>query len=244
MTARFECWVGMDLVGASDDEIAEFNDFYDRVHVPEVLAGYGGFVAGHRFELIAKPPDAGVPRWLAIYEIADHASVESFRTAGPPGGETTAFSPGPPIWRDRDRRRTTWRVLWDPIFESSGYDDQPRGIYLVGMNVPGADSPERLAEFHEFYDTVHGPEVLHLKSSRRLRRYRRRELMLDAYGTATEFVAVYDLDAAQVRAQVDGTAPPRDPDARVSAGPASWESRDTRWRLSYRLLSSTTAEVR
>lgn len=49
--------------GAED----EFNEWYDNVHVPEVLQ-MPGFLSGRRFRLVSPDP-ADSPRYLAVYEI-------------------------------------------------------------------------------------------------------------------------------------------------------------------------------
>jgi len=49
-----------------DGREEEFNDWYNNVHLPEVL-GTDGFVAAQRFKL-AGGPDAPAP-YLAIYEV-------------------------------------------------------------------------------------------------------------------------------------------------------------------------------
>jgi hypothetical protein len=47
---------------------AEFNRWYDEIHVPEVLAG-GPFVGCQRFKLSSAQLEAEVPhRYMAIYE--------------------------------------------------------------------------------------------------------------------------------------------------------------------------------
>ena len=50
-------------VPGADDQL---NDWYDRVHMPEVLA-LDGYVSGQRFVLLGPEPSA--PHYLAVYEI-------------------------------------------------------------------------------------------------------------------------------------------------------------------------------
>lgn len=49
---------------------AEFNDWYNKVHIPEILA-QPGFRSARRFKAVAKVPGEGMPshRYLAIYAI-------------------------------------------------------------------------------------------------------------------------------------------------------------------------------
>jgi hypothetical protein len=47
----------------------EFNDWYDRQHVPDVLA-VPGFVAARRYEIVGQPVRAAhTYRYLATYEV-------------------------------------------------------------------------------------------------------------------------------------------------------------------------------
>lgn len=88
--------------GASDDELAVFNDFYTEVHLPEVAERRGALRA-LRYELveILRPPYPSAPRFLAVYEV-DERSAGNRRHSGPP------YSKGPEVWQ---RHTTPWR-LW------------------------------------------------------------------------------------------------------------------------------------
>jgi hypothetical protein len=95
--------VGMDAAdGASEQGVAEFNEYYSSTHVPEVLEN-GKYHAGTRFELLEafmhRRPDTA-PRFCAVYEGDTAAS------AGPPPGPPT---PGPASWEKRD---TKWRLRY------------------------------------------------------------------------------------------------------------------------------------
>ena len=107
MTAEAFSYPFMYLVGmntAPDTDaaaLAEFSEFYSKVHVPEVLANNPGFVRGSRYELLQPDPrgDFG-PRWLAIYEMDGEAAARTYaqRNDGPPEGRPT-YTPGPAAWR-------------------------------------------------------------------------------------------------------------------------------------------------
>src|SRR5947208_1010162 len=74
----FMYWVGMHTAPDTDEAaLAEFNEFYTNIHVPEVMA-YRGFCRGTRFELYRefRHPQPGCPRFCAIYE-ADKATTEA-----------------------------------------------------------------------------------------------------------------------------------------------------------------------
>jgi hypothetical protein len=84
MKKRFEYIVITRPVGDRD---AEFNRWYDEIHLPEVVA-VPGFVGARRFRIEGtKPEEGGLPAWryVAIYEMEceDPAPVlaELFRRA-------------------------------------------------------------------------------------------------------------------------------------------------------------------
>jgi hypothetical protein len=89
-------------VGASEEELASFNDFYTHVHLPEVAERRHALRA-ERFELVdaIRPPYQGPPRFLAVYEV-DEEGASHRRHAGPP------YRRGPDVWQ---RHTTPWR-LW------------------------------------------------------------------------------------------------------------------------------------
>lgn len=72
---------------AGPERDGEFNDWYDRTHVPELLA-VPGFVSARRFRRVG---DDGGPEYLAVYEIeADEVDspVREWRRRSA-AGETT-----------------------------------------------------------------------------------------------------------------------------------------------------------
>ncbi|WP_207945310.1 hypothetical protein, partial [Actinomadura rubrisoli] len=99
--------VGMDPAGdATGAEVAEFDDFYTRTHLPEVVSGLG-YDRGTRFRLWHEfsHPAPGCPRYNAVYE------AEEARPAGPPAG--AALTPGPRAWEER---RVRWRAKYRRAF--------------------------------------------------------------------------------------------------------------------------------
>jgi hypothetical protein len=106
--------VGMNVPPDTDAAgLAEFNEFYTNIHVPEVMA-YRGFCRGTRFELYRefRHPQPGCPRFCAIYE-ADKATTEANqqrRDTPQPG--RSPLSSGPPTWEKHD---TLWRLTYRRI---------------------------------------------------------------------------------------------------------------------------------
>jgi hypothetical protein len=83
--------------------LAEFNDFYTHVHVPEVVANWG-YTRATRYELARQflHPAPGAPRYCAVYESDDPA-------APTPSAGKVPESSGPAVWRDHT---TPWRLTY------------------------------------------------------------------------------------------------------------------------------------
>jgi hypothetical protein len=70
----------------------EFNEWYDNVHVPQVLE-MPGFLSGQRFCLVDSDESTG-PRYLVIYEIESddiEATLETIKTTAPSRTKSTAI---------------------------------------------------------------------------------------------------------------------------------------------------------
>jgi hypothetical protein len=87
---------------ATPPELEEFNEFYNTVHLPEVVERRRALRAV-RYELVeeVRAPYQGAPRFLAAYEV-DEESASNRRHQGPP------YSAGPDVWQGH---KTPWR-LW------------------------------------------------------------------------------------------------------------------------------------
>jgi hypothetical protein len=75
--------VSMEPPAALEDE---FNDWYDTEHVPQRLA-LPGFVSGSRWVCID-----GWPRWMALYDLASDAAVQSDAYLRVSGAQSTPWS--------------------------------------------------------------------------------------------------------------------------------------------------------
>ncbi|WP_131740928.1 DUF4286 family protein [Actinomadura roseirufa] len=99
--------IGIDPPADIGDELAEFDDFYTNVHLPEATA-IGGFDRGTRYALrhTLEYPEPGCPRYLVVYELAtatDERIQETLRLL-----RAGTWTPGPTSWT---RHTTPWR-LW------------------------------------------------------------------------------------------------------------------------------------
>lgn len=229
-------WVGMNPpADATPSQVTEFDDFYTGTHLGEVLASNPGFKRASRYELIQQDPDGDFgPRWLAVYEMAGEAAARGYaaRNDGPAAGRPT-YTPGPELWT---RNETSWRMIWRKVSEAGASDELPHGIFMVGMNLPADASPEGVAEFNDFYSNVHRAEVMAESGYDRGVRFElEREFRHPAPG-APRFLAVYTADEAATEATLAQRRAGVGPGPR-SAGPPTWDARETAWRLGYRLVA-------
>ncbi|MFI0412263.1 hypothetical protein [Actinomadura sp. 3N508] len=100
--------IGIDPPADIGDGLAEFEEFYTNVHVPEA-ASIGGFSRATRYALrhAIEHPEPGCPRYLAVYELAD-ASDEKVLATLRTLLKAKTWTPGPASW---PRHTTPWR-LW------------------------------------------------------------------------------------------------------------------------------------
>lgn len=146
---------------------AEFNQWYDQQHVPDMLA-IPGFTAAQRFITVqAATPTSTLPPYLAIYDVttrdldATNAEVMRRIKAGIirkgeaidyPGIVTAIYSPlGPP---QPAKRLAGTR----PAPRIAGHDELKTFELIVLSNPVDAQEDE----FNHWYDTMHVPDVLHV----------------------------------------------------------------------------------
>jgi hypothetical protein len=237
--ALYTYWVGMDIpADTSAADVAAFNDFYSNVHKPEVLAGNPGFLRGRRYEL-AQDDTRGPrgPRFIAAYDIESKEAAQLYisRNDGPASGRPV-YSDGPAAWQQRD---TKWRLLWQHVLNNPAAAQVSASpyMYLVGMNEAAGSGEAELAQFNEFYNTIHVPEVLAGYGFVSGARYKNMRTFLHPEPGAPNFLAMYGIkdEAAATSFMKDRLS--ADPGGNsFSAGPPPWQNRDTKWRLTYRLV--------
>ena len=237
--ALYTYWVGMDIpADTSAADVAAFNDFYSNVHKPEVLAGNPGFLRGRRYEL-AQDDTRGPrgPRFIAAYDIESKEAAQLYisRNDGPASGRPV-YSDGPAAWQQRD---TKWRLMWQHVLNNHAAAQVSASpyMYLVGMNEAAGSGEAELAQFNEFYNTIHVPEVLAGYGFVSGARYKNMRTFLHPEPGAPNFLAMYGIkdEAAATSFMKDRLS--ADPGGNsFSAGPPPWQNRDTKWRLTYRLM--------
>jgi hypothetical protein len=149
----FMYWVGMDTdPRTSPEALAEFNHFYNTIHVHEVIAAHPGFVSVSRYELLDPDPRGPYsgPRWLAVYEMADEAAaLQYLKDNARPWLHRKRYSPWPAA---RKRAKTVWRMIWRQISATESADQSPESVSIVGTNEPeaGDSSGTRYELYREF----------------------------------------------------------------------------------------------
>ena len=237
--ALYTYWVGMDIpADTSAADVAAFNDFYSNVHKPEVLAGNPGFLRGRRYEL-AQDDTRGArgPRFIAAYDIENKEAAQLYitRNDGPASGRPV-YSDGPAAWQ---KRSTKWRLMWQHVLNNPAAAQVSASpyLYLVGMSAAAGSGEAELAQFNEFYNTIHVPEVLAGYGFVSGARYKNMRTFLHPEPGAPNFLAMYGIkdEAAAQSFMKDRLS--ADPGGNsFSDGPPPWQKRDTKWRLTYRLV--------
>ncbi|MBT2207853.1 MULTISPECIES: hypothetical protein [Actinomadura] len=201
-------------------------DFYDEVHLREVVTLNEGFVSAARYELT----DSGgagdaVPYWLAVYGIDGEESARRFlaRLDGPEDQRVT-YTPGPP-W---ERIAVVWRMIWRNTGSTGADDLVPGRIAMIGMD-PAADaSPAEVAEFDDFYTRTHLPEIVAGFGYDRGSRFQLWHEFRHPAPGCPAYNAVYEAEDARAPAPPAGVS--------LTPGPRAWEERQVRWRVKYKRM--------
>jgi len=241
LSGAYMFWVGIDATPETTPEQAEaLGSFYRDVHMAEFLSKNPGFTRATRYELIDQDPRGNLgPTWLTMYEMGDEAAYQAYRERGAlPADQKPTYQPRPEI---ANGLPTKWRMIWRKVSEAGATSSgPPRGIFMVGMNVPPDTTAEGLAEFNAFYTNTHVGEVMAMGSYDRGVRYELQQEMQHQPPGCPRFCAIYTADEAATQATLARRKvnPGRSP---LSSGPPTWEAHDTLWRLVYRLVDSVQA---
>ena len=88
---------------------AEFNDWYNREHIPEKVGAVPGFVRARRFKSLD-----GRPNYLALYELEDVAVLEDPAYLGNYRGATEATK------TMKAKAKTFFRAVYVQIHDAAG----------------------------------------------------------------------------------------------------------------------------
>jgi hypothetical protein len=163
---------------------AEFNRVYDEDHIPTILKVPG--VRGCRRYRLEHSTRAGMPRYLAVYEIDNAGVVES-----------PAWLEGIDLgeWKPKIRPHTINRM--HSVFQRiGGSGAQGKGcLFVVQMDI----ATEHEAEFNRVYDTEHFPmlsKVPGVLSSARYRLDHSNDPKMQRWLTVYELTSPAVLDSA------------------------------------------------
>lgn len=150
----------------------EFNDWYDREHLAQVVA-VPGFVSARRYRV-----DDAPLKYLAWYDTADE-TVEA-------GADFQGIVDKPTPWSQRMRRfygdkreRMSFRLMRDVGREPA--EDTP-WLYIVHTDIPD----DIVDEYNEWYDKEHLPRLVTVPGVIRARRY-------NATSGAPRYLTAYEL---------------------------------------------------
>lgn len=185
-----ERWVNIVENNCDPTREDEFNDWYDRIHVPDVLAT-PGFVRARRF--VNKEFRDGRGKYMAVFEIETdnientmqlrHARRAEENRQGRASASRSNFLFA--VWRD---------VLWKQIFEryapESSTSRTGKWLNMVEQNC----DPAREAEYHDWYNTIHIPDILATPGFVSARRYEIKEFR-DGRG---KYLALYEIETDDI----------------------------------------------
>lgn len=229
-------WVGVNLpADITPAEEQEFNDFYTNVHMPEVVGLNDGFVRAARYQLTHPDPrgDFG-PRYLAIYEMDSEEAALGYIKRNDTGFRQP-FTPGP---RGFKEMQGMWRLMWGRLTpQEGGLGAEAPYLNFIAMNPPAGVDQVSLAQFNEFYNNTHIPEIVGLSKFMRGTRYELFREFRHPVPGSPRYLAVYEGDEQTLEARKQREANPGGAPA-WTQGPPSFGARDTLWRLGYERVAA------
>jgi hypothetical protein len=177
--------VRISLIDTVRDE-AEFNGWYDEVHVPEFVE-QPGIDHAWRIEKIEHGHELGETdeQYAAIYQLDSIASFQAALDASPTAGHSWFAWEG----RVENWKRTFFRVL--TAFEH----DNGKGKYWATIRVNYAGEHE--AEFNRWYNDEHLPEVASNPGFHRAWRLQHETSESQLGENPHRYWAVYEIDDPQ-----------------------------------------------
>ena len=153
---------------------AAFNDWYNQVHVPEIMA-CPGFLSSVRYEEV----DAD-GRYMAMYELSGLEALESDEF-----GTARGWKEMQPVVLGSNN--AVWTHLYTAAPGSGGRSNAAPALLRCNRS---AVVPERDAQFNQWYNETHLPELLECPGWLSASRY-------EAVRGTPKYLALYDLaDAA------------------------------------------------
>ena len=170
------------LVDIDTDQDADFNDWYNQEHFPDLLS-LPGFLDGARYEAVK-----GGPRYLACYELE---TTEALKTP-----EFQEFRGSPSEWTNKVAPskigRNYVRNVYTQIYpQENDHARMGRGM-APALQIGRMWVPEEIeAKYNEYYDTVRTPGNLQVPGCIAVRRYH-------AVEGEPKYLTVYELEHEKV----------------------------------------------
>ena len=187
-----ERWINVMETNCNPAREDEYNEWYDGIHIPDILAT-PGFVRARRY--VHKEFRDGRGKYMAIYEIEtdnieetmqirlERRAEEHKQGRASAGRGNFSFA----LWRD---------VLFRQVFElqapRNSASSTGKWINLVEQDC----DPDREAEYNEWYNTIHIPDILQTPSFVRARRFQIKDFR-DGRG---KHLAVYEIETDDLEA--------------------------------------------
>jgi hypothetical protein len=185
-----ERWINILETNCDPTREAEYNAWYDGIHLPDVLKT-PGFVRARRYE--TREFRDGRGKYMALYNIDTEDIEKTMRVRlarrareheqqrSSANRPNLSFS----MWRD---------VLFRQIFES-GAPRNATGKMGKWLNfVEQYNDPERDDEYHDWYNNIHIPDVLQTPGFVRATRYEIKEFR-DGRG---KYLAIYEIETDDI----------------------------------------------
>jgi hypothetical protein len=174
-----------------------------------------------------------------MYEIADSDGVERYLNKPSPGQGPARYTAGPPVWQEK--MDVQWRMIWH-FLASTGPSIVPDSVFMVGIDAPEGASDADVAEFNDFYTSIHMPEANRNMGYQRAARFELQKELLHPEPHCPQFCAIYEGNAERTAHIVESgptTRPPSTDGAggespSYTKGPVVWQEHTTPWRLAYK----------
>ncbi|PWR23303.1 DUF4286 family protein [Zavarzinia compransoris] len=174
---------------ASIDRDREFNDWYGRQHIPDLMR-LPGFKAAQRYRVAL--PFAGAVPWshAVLYELeCDDLGAMLAELVDAHGDGRIAVS-------DVLDTATLTALVFSPLGPHQGVKGRRRQVFAA-LSKPAAG---READFNAWYDGRHVPDVIRVPGIFGAGRYRLSTTFLDPLGQDQSYLALYDVDSEDLRA--------------------------------------------
>ena len=208
-----ERWINILETNCDPAREPEYNEWYDGVHVPDILKT-PGFVRARRF--VNKEFRDGRGKYMAVYDLEtddveqtmkvrlERRAEENRQGRGSINRPNLASS----VWRD---------VLWKQTFElrapESSTSRTGKWLNMVEQNC----DPLREAEYHDWYNNMHIPDILKTPSFVSATRYQIKEFR-DGRG---KYLALYELETDDIDATMKVRLAKRDEEVKLGRASAN-----------------------